>query len=312
MTSDGRVPGGQVDRDAAAAGCRRAVRRSASTTTAVTARVRRRLAADARWCWSRGPTSCAPTSRRASRRTEQAEKLRDPGAARAPTALVGRLLDATSTRARRGASSSAPTPPTPTRRVSRRRGARARASRPVSSRSTTTQRDGFVNITDVAPTVLTYFGLERPDAMEGRRMETGEAGGVARRPARVPRRTSTRTACSATASSAPSMGVVLGVAMRARARDGALVDRCAAPAVRCAGSSRSPRCGSSGFLDATYLAGPLHFGRHGGAAAYWAFVLGVGAGARRHCACSWHAAKPRRRGARRPRQRGRCCTSSTS
>ena len=32
-----------------------------------------------------------------------------------------------------------------------------------------------------------------------------------------------------------------------------------------------------GYLDATYLAGPLHFGRHGGAAAYWAFVIGVGA-----------------------------------
>jgi hypothetical protein len=32
-----------------------------------------------------------------------------------------------------------------------------------------------------------------------------------------------------------------------------------------------------GFLDATYLAGPLHFGRNGGAVAYWAFVLGIGA-----------------------------------
>ena len=44
-------------------------------------------------------------------------------------------------------------------------------------RSTTTQHDGFVNLVDVAPTVLTYFGLDRPDAMEGRRMETGDAGG---------------------------------------------------------------------------------------------------------------------------------------
>jgi len=32
-----------------------------------------------------------------------------------------------------------------------------------------------------------------------------------------------------------------------------------------------------GFLDATYLAGPLHFGRHGGAFAYWTFAVGVGA-----------------------------------
>src|SRR5207247_10971048 len=32
-----------------------------------------------------------------------------------------------------------------------------------------------------------------------------------------------------------------------------------------------------GYLDATYLAGPLHFGRHGGLGAYWAFVIGVAA-----------------------------------
>jgi hypothetical protein len=30
-----------------------------------------------------------------------------------------------------------------------------------------------------------------------------------------------------------------------------------------------------GYLDATYLAGPVHFGRHGGLGAYWAFVIGV-------------------------------------
>ena len=54
---------------------------------------------------------------------------------------------------------------------------RAPGFEPGLLRSTTTQRDGFVNLVDVAPTVLTYFGLDRPDAMEGRRMETGEAGG---------------------------------------------------------------------------------------------------------------------------------------
>ena len=32
-----------------------------------------------------------------------------------------------------------------------------------------------------------------------------------------------------------------------------------------------------GFLDATYLAGPFHFGRNGGAFAYWTFVVVVGA-----------------------------------
>ena len=52
------------------------------------------------------------------------------------------------------------------------------ASSPGLLRSTTTQRDGFVNMVDVAPTILTYFGLDRPDAMEGRRMETGAPGGI--------------------------------------------------------------------------------------------------------------------------------------
>ena len=42
---------------------------------------------------------------------------------------------------------------------------------------------------------------------------------------------------------------------------------------------RRARCRASlvllAFLDATYLAGPFHFGRHGEAAAYWPFVAVV-------------------------------------
>ena len=72
----------------------------------------------------------------------------------------------------------------------------------------------------------------------------------------------------------PSMGVVLGVAIALALGDGG-----GRPVV----APRDGRWGSwpsvalwlLGFLDATYLAGPFHFGRHGGAAAYWAFVVGV-------------------------------------
>ena len=39
-------------------------------------------------------------------------------------------------------------------------------------RSTTTRKDGFVNIVDVAPTILHLFGLDRPESMEGRQMES--------------------------------------------------------------------------------------------------------------------------------------------
>ncbi len=137
-------------------------------------------------------------------------------------------------------------------------------------RSTTTQRDGFVNITDVAPTVLHAFGIDRPDAMEGRRMESA-AGSAS---------LADRTATLADANTdglfrdgliGASMGVVLGVACGL----GLLVvvfDR-----VRRLAFLRGPivfvALWELAFLDAVFLAGPLHFARHGGRPAYWAFVL---------------------------------------
>lgn len=44
-------------------------------------------------------------------------------------------------------------------------------------RSATTRRDGFVQIVDVAPTVLSLLGIGRPSSMEGRPFETGVRGG---------------------------------------------------------------------------------------------------------------------------------------
>jgi hypothetical protein len=44
-------------------------------------------------------------------------------------------------------------------------------------RSATTRRSGFVQIHDVAPTILAAVGLERPDSMEGRAAEVGDRGG---------------------------------------------------------------------------------------------------------------------------------------
>ena len=144
-------------------------------------------------------------------------------------------------------------------------------------RSTTTQRDGFVNLTDVAPTVLTYFGLDRPDAMEGRRMETGDAGGslaerrdVPRERQRgrpLPRRPGRPVdergdGASRSSSPAPPSCSTAGCGCAARWAVGLLV---------------FAALWLLGFLDATYLAGPFHFGRNGGAFAYWAFVVVVGA-----------------------------------
>jgi len=46
-------------------------------------------------------------------------------------------------------------------------------------RSGTTQRNGFVELVDVAPTILDQLGVERPDDMEGRAATVGETGGSA-------------------------------------------------------------------------------------------------------------------------------------
>lgn len=44
-------------------------------------------------------------------------------------------------------------------------------------RSATTRRSGFVQLVDVAPTVLGLMGIERPGSMEGRAAENGKDGG---------------------------------------------------------------------------------------------------------------------------------------
>jgi uncharacterized membrane protein (UPF0136 family) len=139
-------------------------------------------------------------------------------------------------------------------------------------RSTTTLRDGFVNITDVAPTVLRLFGLSRPDAMEGRQMTTGAAGGS------LDGRIGSLVAANddglfRDSQVGPSLTTVLiitclltvGGALAERFRRRGQIPLLPQILVGLA-------LGLTGFLDATYLAGPFHFGRHGGAAPYWLFV----------------------------------------
>jgi hypothetical protein len=143
-------------------------------------------------------------------------------------------------------------------------------------RSTTTSRDGFVNVTDVAPTVLTYFGLDRPDDMEGRRMVTGDVGGTLaeHRSFLVD---ANEDGLFRDDLVGAAMGVVLGAAI-ALAVLAVAADRWVRWRARWfVGLLVFGALWLLGYLDATYLAGPLHFGRHGGAAAYWAFVVGVGA-----------------------------------
>jgi hypothetical protein len=46
-------------------------------------------------------------------------------------------------------------------------------------RSGTTRRSGFIQLIDMAPTILDRVGVERPDSMEGRPAEVGRGGGSA-------------------------------------------------------------------------------------------------------------------------------------
>jgi hypothetical protein len=45
-------------------------------------------------------------------------------------------------------------------------------------RSATTRRSGFVQLIDIAPTILELLGIERPSTMEGRAVEVGRQGGT--------------------------------------------------------------------------------------------------------------------------------------
>jgi hypothetical protein len=153
---------------------------------------------------------------------------------------------------------------------------RAPGIEPGLLRSTTTQHDGFVNLTDIAPTVLTYFGLDRPDAMEGRRMETGDVGGTFAEHREFLVNTN-EDGLFRDGLVGPVMSTVMVVAL-VLAAAGIVLDRWARLRARWAiGLLVFGALWMLGFLDATYLAGPLHFGRHGGAFAYWTFVVGVGA-----------------------------------
>lgn len=46
-------------------------------------------------------------------------------------------------------------------------------------RSATTRRSGFVQLIDVAPSILDVLGIDRPSSMEGRPVEVGDTGGSA-------------------------------------------------------------------------------------------------------------------------------------
>ncbi len=148
-------------------------------------------------------------------------------------------------------------------------GVRAPGVAPEFLRSATSRRDGFVYVIDIAPTVLHLLGLDVPEAMEGRVMEVvpGPAPGeristlVHANEDAVFRDSKVTTANDILLGLSVALAVAALLAAR-RARRGALLVRYFALAVL-------------GFLFATYVAEPLHFGRADNSVAYLAYLLVV-------------------------------------
>ena len=136
--------------------------------------------------------------------------------------------------------------------------------------SSTTGRAGYVNIVDVAPTVLDLLGINTPDTMHGRVMESVSSDAtVATRISNLAGENQDSIFRDDQAGIAA--GIVFAVGLLLALATGALVGR----VERARSFLTFGALWLLGFLVATFLAGPFHFGRHGGAAAYWGFVIGV-------------------------------------
>ena len=137
-------------------------------------------------------------------------------------------------------------------------------------KSPTTGRAGYVNIIDVAPTVLDLLGIDIPDAMHGRTMESVSSdAAVATRISKLA--DGNQDSLFRDDQAGIAEGIVFAVGLLLALATGGLLGR----AARARGILAFGALWLLGFLVATFLAGPFHFARNGGAAAYWGFVVGV-------------------------------------
>ena len=134
--------------------------------------------------------------------------------------------------------------------------------------SGTTRRDGFVQTVDVAPTILSLFGIEPPSSMEGTLMERSASGGSA-----AERREFLVEADAAAQFRDDKVGpasVLFVLAQLALWVLAILALTRRRPAVGAV--AQVAALAVLAYLPATYIAGALPMHRWG-SAAYWAFVL---------------------------------------
>ena len=164
---------------------------------------------------------------------------------------------------------------------------RAPGVEPGLLRSATTRRSGFVQLIDVAPTVLDLLGVERPSSMLGRPFEVGGRGGDAaeRRDFLV----DSDEAARFVADRVEPLATVLVVLDAALVVGVLLWLRGLPPGVRTTAALRFGALALLGWIPAVYLARLVPF-HELGAVAYWLFLVlaslvlaaGYRAGGRRH------------------------------
>ena len=147
---------------------------------------------------------------------------------------------------------------------------RAPGVEPALLRSASSRRTGFVYTYDTAPTALDLLGIPAPKNMEGEVMEARGGGGTDRITHLVRANTDavfrdSKVALATTIVLVLAVVLALFAGLVAQRRFRRL--RWVRP-----GLLRGGALAVLGFLSATYVAGPLHFGRSGNQPAYLAFL----------------------------------------
>jgi hypothetical protein len=145
---------------------------------------------------------------------------------------------------------------------------RAPGVEPGLLRSASSRRTGFVYTYDTSPTVLHLLGIDAPKKMEGEVMESRAASGD--RIATLVRANTDAVFRDSKVQLATMIVVVLSAVLALVA--GLVARRFLGPVRRRPGLLRGFALAVLGFLAATYVAGPLHFGRSGNQLAYLGFL----------------------------------------
>ena len=147
-------------------------------------------------------------------------------------------------------------------------GIRAPGVAPEFLRSATSRRNGFVYVIDIAPTILDLLGIDVPKEMEGRAMEVVHGTGA---------RTSASTTLVHANEDAVFRDSKVGLANNVAIALAVVLALVAALVARARrrreGAVRFFALAVLGFLFATYVAEPLHFGRSDNSAAYLGFLV---------------------------------------